>query len=235
MTPYSKRDFGDCFTHREEEQEPDVFEFQQQDFPDNGNLASIWKSRPEAKYSRNIWQIQMEQSKGDPWPDLSDVESGGGSKWLEQERGKASTGWSCEGQFQPPEPSRTKKSEAVVIPSSIASLWHHSSSPASPTIPSSVPNLQSLWSSCTPCGAEDSEPDTATTKMYIITNPTTHIPGKYNDDCHMASALTVTRPWKHINRMDKAANLATRKGQIWAENSLLGSQQNIDDDDMQKR
>lgn len=237
LAPYGKLCLTDRFVCKEEEQEPDVFEFQQQDFPDSSNLASIWKSglQPsEPTYSRNIWQIQMEQDREDGWPHLGELEGGGipGGAWLERE-GEGATGWSSEGHFEPPpgESNISRKSEAVVIPTSLASLWHQRSSPSSPTIPATMPSLHALWTGLTACATEDL--DTSRANMYIITNPTTHIPGKFHDNCHLMSALNELGPWKHIDSVEKSGN--SRKEQIWSENSLLSNQQNLHSDDIQKR
>ncbi|XP_042209776.1 uncharacterized protein LOC121857730 isoform X2 [Homarus americanus] len=237
MVPCEKVCLADHFTCKEDEQEPDVFEFQHQDFPDSNNLASIWKSGPqssEAGYARNIWQIELEQDRENAWPQLNDIEGGGmtGNAWLERE-GEGATGWSSEGHFEPPPESNiNQKSEAVVIPTSLASLWHHSNSPTSPTIPSSMTSLQALWTGCTSRVNEDSESDTSRANMYIITNPTTYIPGKFHDSCQM-SALTEVGPWKHIIDVEKCVN--KKKDQIWLENCLLSNKQKLNTEDHQKR
>ncbi|XP_045614364.1 uncharacterized protein [Procambarus clarkii] len=233
-----KKRCKDHFRNKGDEQEPDVFEFQHQDFPDSNNLANLWKSEPqlpEAAYSHNIWQIQMEQDREDAWPRLNDTEGQGiqGSAWVERE-GEGATGWSNEGHFEPPLKSNiSNKSEAIVVPTSLASLWHHSSSPASPTYPSPLNSLQALWSGCTEHVNEDSEPDTSRANMFIITNPTTYIPGKFHDNCHVTSALAEVGPWKPVVNVEKCVN--SKKDQIWSEKSLLSKQRNLHSDIIKKR
>nr|XP_053650416.1 uncharacterized protein LOC128700948 isoform X2 [Cherax quadricarinatus] len=211
----------DHFPHKCDEQEPDVFGFQQQDFPDS-NLASIWKSEAhlvDAAYSQNIWQVQAHQERDDTWPRLNDPETGGivGNSWVERER-EGATGWSSEGHFEPqPERNVSAKSQAVVIPTSLASLWHRNNSSASPSIPSSMTSLQALWSACNAHANEDSECDVNRANMYVISNPTTYIPGKLQDNHHMIAGLTQDGPWKPVINVNKSGDAKNDK--IWSESS----------------
>ncbi|MPC35174.1 uncharacterized protein E2C01_028592 [Portunus trituberculatus] len=209
----------------EDEKEPDMFEFQQQDFPDNTTLANIWKNTKEEdkrNHLKNIWQMQQKVDSRSAWTYLSGTKPG--MAWLDQEE-EGATGWSSEGHFQPPLPvERNSKSEAVVIPTSLASLWHHNSSPESPTIPSSVPSLQNLWASYKVPGMEESEHEGAGGQKYIITNPTTHIPGKYGEGGGPSlSSMVESGPWSL--RANEEVPRSARKDQIWSEQHLLSSSQ----------
>ncbi|XP_050737588.1 uncharacterized protein LOC127009028 isoform X1 [Eriocheir sinensis] len=209
---------------RDDGKEPDVFEFQQQDFPDNATLANIWKNRvgnDSRSQLKSIWQIQREEDNRNAWPIMSDMKQG--VVWLDKE-GEGATGWSSEGCFEPPlQPERSNKTEAVVIPTSLASLWHQNSSPESPTVPS-MPSLQDLWASFKPSIIEDSEHEGTGGQKYIITNPTTHIPGKYNSEAGAnLSSMVESGPWS-VRTAEEVSGHA-RKDKIWSEQHLLSSSQ----------
>ena len=206
--------------------EPDVFEFQQQDFPDTTTLANIWKNgnmEDKKNHLKNIWQIHQKQDSRGAWPYLSVIKPG--MAWLGKE-GDGATGWSNDGHFEPPPHShldRNGRSEAVVIPTSLASLWRQGSSPESPTIPSSVPSLQDLWASYKPRVIEESEHEGAGGQKYIITNPTTHIPEKFSEGAPSLSSMVESGPWSLRAAEDIPGS--GRKDQIWAEQHLLSSSQ----------
>lgn len=198
----------------DDDKEPDVFEFQHQDFPDAKNLAHIWKSEvqtTETAFPRNIWHMNSNCSR-DGWPQLSDLEGVGisGSAWFARE-GEATIGWSSEGHFEPPaEVIHNQRSEAL------ASLWHHNSPPATTSFPASIPNLQTLWVNASPRVAEGNDPDTGRSKMYVITNPTTHIP----ENCSMKSSLAEVGPWKQARTTNTESSVKSGGDQIWSEKSM---------------
>lgn len=192
----------------EDDQDPDVFEFQHQDFSDESSLAHIWKNDShshEAQHTRNIWQVQVD-GEPDAWSLISDVEQPGSAShdeaWIEKEN-EGATAWINENSFQVPlEIGMSKKSGAVVIPTSLASLWHHSSSPSSPSDSASLhQNLEALWAGFKPPYNDEALPDSGRSRMYIITNPNTHIPGKMQESCQMMSLAAEIGPWKHLSSL----------------------------------
>lgn len=203
------------FGHSQDE-EPDVFEFQHQDFPDNKNLAQIWKNEiqtSESSFPRNIWHINTDCDGGDGWPHLHELEGAGlsGSAWLSRGGEGGAVGWSSEGHFETPaEVMMNQRSEAL------ASLWHCDSPSASPSFPASIPNLQALWTDANPHAIDNTDPDTGRSKMYIITNPTTHIP----ENCSVMSSLAEVSPWKPGSTCSMESSVKNRRDQLWAEKSL---------------
>ncbi|XP_064115740.1 uncharacterized protein LOC135221803 isoform X4 [Macrobrachium nipponense] len=218
-----------CFTDHftcDDDQDPDVFEFQHQDFPDaGGNLANIWKNNPrvsEAPHPRNIWQVQVD-SEPDAWSQINDVEhscvAASDGAWIEREN-EGATGWINDNFPVPVEIDCHKKSGAVVIPTSLASLWHHHSPPSSPSNPASINNLEALWAGFKPPYNEDTGPDNGRSKMYVITNPTTYIPGKLQESCQLISSLSEIGPWKQLS----SVNDVGRSDKLCREKSIFNSQ-----------
>ncbi|KAK7075839.1 hypothetical protein SK128_009487 [Halocaridina rubra] len=189
----------------DKDQDPDVFEFQNHDFPEESGLARLWRNDPhssEVSQARNIWQIKVDGGH-DTWSLISDLEQTGGASsqgaWHDKDS-DAATAWSKEDPFQTSLTiENSRKSGAMVIPSSLASLWHHTSPPSSP--PNSTSdhrNLEALWAGFKPPYNEESSLDNKSSRMYIITNPNTHIPGKMQDSCHVMS-LSEVGTWKQFS------------------------------------
>ncbi|XP_068244292.1 uncharacterized protein [Palaemon carinicauda] len=223
--PHKNLCFTDQFTCGDDDQDPDVFEFQHQDFPDTGgNLASIWKNNPlssEASHPRNIWQIQVD-GEPDAWSMINDKEPSGvaasDGAWIEREN-EGATGWISDNFHLPVEIESQKKSGAVVIPTSLASLWSHHSPPSSPSNPASIHNLEALWAGFKPPYNEDAGPDNGRSKMYVITNPTTYIPGKLQESCQLISSLSEIGPWKQLTAVN-----VSRNDKLGIEKSIFNSQ-----------